>query len=503
MTPTLPPSRQQKSFRQLWILLGIFTACRVILLLFAPHQDPSEARYAEISRKMVETGDWITPQHLYGVPFWAKPPLSMWLSGLGMEIFGVNEFGSRVFIFLAAIGVLFLVGRFAWRQWSPVAGVAAALILMGMPVFFYCSAAVMTDLALTAGITLAMIAFRLAIQNSSKLWFYAFFTGIAIGLLAKGPLTLIIVAPPLIGWLTFSKQWNRSWKAIPWISGTGLMLALVLPWYVMAEQKTPGFLEYFLIGEHWNRFVHSGWAGDLYGTAHAEPVGTIWLYALLGTFPWCLGFLAIPFRHWKNFRAWSLENDGLGLFLMLWAVWPILFFTPARNIISTYPLPAIPAIALLLAQIFYNRSESPKPVSRFHPLPPSLIGLCLALMTWAIVVTLISPNRSPKSSERDVVRLFKILSQPGDSLVYYGRRKYSAEFYSSGKALNTRSPETLAQLLTDSRTLYAAIDPRTFSKLPLPIRQQFQAVGKTAGKTRLYREISASSAETLTAEFAQ
>ena len=73
-------------------------------------------------------------------------------------------------------------------------------------------------------------------------------------------------------------QWKRAWKSVPWVSGTLLMLALALPWYVLAENKTPGFLDYFIVGEHWKRFVIKGWQGDLYGNAHSETPGTIWVY---------------------------------------------------------------------------------------------------------------------------------------------------------------------------------------------------------------------------------
>ena len=40
-----------------------------------PLSDTTEARYAEVARKMLELGDWITQWYEYGVPFWAKPPL--------------------------------------------------------------------------------------------------------------------------------------------------------------------------------------------------------------------------------------------------------------------------------------------------------------------------------------------------------------------------------------------------------------------------------------------
>ena len=48
---------------------------RLLDMVVVPLTDPTEGRYAEIARKMVETGNWITPQFDYGVPFWAKPCL--------------------------------------------------------------------------------------------------------------------------------------------------------------------------------------------------------------------------------------------------------------------------------------------------------------------------------------------------------------------------------------------------------------------------------------------
>jgi 4-amino-4-deoxy-L-arabinose transferase-like glycosyltransferase len=76
---------------------------RGILNAIVPLMDKTEARYAEIARIMQETNNYITPQIDYGVPFWAKPPLSTWLSALSMEVFGVNEFAVRLPYLLATI----------------------------------------------------------------------------------------------------------------------------------------------------------------------------------------------------------------------------------------------------------------------------------------------------------------------------------------------------------------------------------------------------------------
>src|SRR5579862_9906602 len=97
----------------LWWSLALMFVARLICSAVVPLTDTTEARYGEIARKMLETGDWITPQHDYGVPFWAKPPLSTWLSAFSMKVFGVNEFAARLPELLLAIGMLALV----W-QWT-------------------------------------------------------------------------------------------------------------------------------------------------------------------------------------------------------------------------------------------------------------------------------------------------------------------------------------------------------------------------------------------------
>ena len=74
-----------------------------------PLFDNTESRYAEIARKMVETHIWVMPQYHYGVPFWAKPPLSTWSSAVTMEIFGINEFAVRLSSFIFSLGIFWLV----------------------------------------------------------------------------------------------------------------------------------------------------------------------------------------------------------------------------------------------------------------------------------------------------------------------------------------------------------------------------------------------------------
>ena len=89
---------------------------RAYLNYVIPLMDKTEARYAEISRIMAETNDWIVLQIDYGIPFWAKPPLSTWLSASSVTLFGENEFTLRLPYLIITMIITFLLGRYALQK---------------------------------------------------------------------------------------------------------------------------------------------------------------------------------------------------------------------------------------------------------------------------------------------------------------------------------------------------------------------------------------------------
>ena len=140
-----------------WIL-AIVVLLRLATMGLYPLTDTTEARYAEVARKMAELGDWVTPWYEYGVPFWAKPPLSNWVTAASIKLFGVNEFAARLPHFLLAVAIAWLVWDWVGRKSKREALLTIAL-LCGTMLYFVAAAAVMTDMALALGTTLAMRGF--------------------------------------------------------------------------------------------------------------------------------------------------------------------------------------------------------------------------------------------------------------------------------------------------------------------------------------------------------
>lgn len=447
--------------------LGVLFLIRVIGMFTIPFTDTTEARYTEIARKMVETGDWITPQFDYGIPFWGKPPLHTWLSALGMEVFGVNAFGARVFIFVTALTLLLFFAQWLARYSTPRTALYGVAVLYSSGLFYGASAFVMTDMAMTFGTTLAMVGIWYTVQPTdgqpaaASLWGYLVFVGVAIGLLAKGPVALVLILIPLGLW-SLKPANARRLKRLPWFRGSLLCLALTLPWYVLAELKTPGFLNYFLIGEHFERFTVPDWQGDLYGSGHERAKGAIWGGWLIAFFPWSLALIGLLFALPCVVGAFRKDDTGLRTYLLLWAISPMILFTPAANILAAYVLPGLPAASALLVLLWGDvfglkdkaGTRSFTPVSRFF----FGLGLTIPVVVFlpVSILAVTHPAFLNLKSQRELVA-FVTERNPEATLTYVGFKSYSGQFYTQGQAQSVPDLNAASSLLSNGKPDVLAI----------------------------------------------
>lgn len=447
------------------ITVFLILLLRLILNAIVPLMDKTEARYSEIGRIMAETGNFTTPQIDYGVPFWAKPPLSTWLTAISINIFGVNEFAARLPSFLIAVAAILLVQRFVPKD-SPK--YLAAFILLTLPEFLLHAGVVSTDMSLLICITLMMASFWEALNGGKSYWKYLFFVAAGFGFLAKGPIILLLTAPPLLFWTAIFREYRGLFFKLPWLIGIAIMLAIAAPWYYFAEKATPGFLDYFLVGEHIKRYTDPSWKGDKYGFPKVQPVGIIWVFLVGFALPWIIAVLG---KLWADRK--SIRGSKWLCYLVLWAFWTPVFFTVSKSLIHTYTLPSMPALALLT--IYYWDRINQK----------IFIKLALILPVAATLILITSPliNTFQKIGNTDK---FIIQQTDGTLPVYsYSTKSYSSQFYTGGKVKQANHDE-IAEKIRHGEKFYLIIKKQDSSSLLKEYGTRFKNI-RTEKKKLLLR----------------
>ena len=452
------------------IILVIF---RFFLTGFIPLLDKTEARYAEIARLMYETNEWIVLQIDYGIPFWAKPPLSTWLSAISINLFGVNEIASRLPSFLLCIVILIILGKLVKKSGSSF--YLPAFILLTTPEFLIHLGVVSTDVTLTFSITLIMLSFWKAMLNDKKTyWNYLFFFAIGLGLLSKGPIAIILTGPPIFIWcLLDKKRWKQVFTRLPWLIGVLITGITAIPWYILTEKKTPGFIDYFVVGEHFKRFLDTSWKGDLYGFAKTLPIGMIWVFLFIFAFPWIqILFVAL----WKNRK--NIFKDSWVSFLVLWLFWIPVFFTFTKSGLHTYILPSVIPMALLL--IFYWGEFKEKVLLRLGLVFPTLVIFAfLVLLFSGQFKTFLNTDKFLLKHQQNDIASEQI------PIYYWFDKTYSSQFYSSGKVKTIKNLEELDSVLTHQDSLLFTILKKRENAIPEKYKNKFTFL-ESNQKTSIY-----------------
>ena len=310
--------------------------------------EPDEGRYAQIPREMLARGDWVVP-HLQSEPYLDKPPLLYWLVMASYSLFGVSEASARLIPALAVHGTILLVYLFGRRSLGERSAFWGALFLAVAPGFSGMARLLTMDGLLTFWVTLTLLAAFEAVRGDRfKVgWWYLAAAAAGFGVLTKGPVPLLLLAPPL--WL--HRRLTGNAVAIGWkhIAGfLGVIAAVNAPWYAGIFLREPIFLRYFFWEHNILRFVKP--------FDHLQPV---WYYApivLAGLLPatTLLWSFARHLASGDEARA-AGRTSALGFWLLA-GIWCVFFFSMSGCKLPTYILPAFPCLLLALGD-FVARTD--------------------------------------------------------------------------------------------------------------------------------------------------
>jgi 4-amino-4-deoxy-L-arabinose transferase-like glycosyltransferase len=240
--------------------------------------------------------------------------------------------------------------------------------------FFLFARIVIFDMTLTFFTSIALFEFYRATvteNQSERLWrCLIMYAAMALATLVKGPIGIAIPGMVIFCYLLITRKW-RLLGEIHLILGALVFCAIVAPVYLRAEFENPGYLRYFLWEENVLRFF----------TPHFQR-GQAWYYYViviaLGYLPWSVLIPSTVIAHWKKNQI-----EDRDLFLTLWIVLPLLFFSLSSSKLPHYVLPIFPPLAILTAARLMEIVQAPGSPSRW------LLGLPL-LVSVSVVFHLVA-----------------------------------------------------------------------------------------------------------------
>jgi len=337
-----------------------------------------EPRFAQAAREMLDRGDLVVPT-FGGQNRYDKPILIYWCTMASYRLLGVNEQAARLPSNVAAALAAMLLAWAARRRYGPGAGAVAGLLL-AVTVTFHIEARGCTADAvmLLPGLAALIALVELWHGRGGRGYAAILWLGLALGMLAKGPVVPAFALAMVLTWWGMTRTWHRWeiwaagillvlgwWRlgplvlalpaavaviellaqahtrrrlaALRWWWGVPLLLVIVLPWAIAAYHATDG--AFFEVGVGRHVVARSLTALESHG-------GFPGFYAITGplaAFPWFL--LLIPVAR-VLVRAWPVDSETR--MLAAWVVGPLVMLELVQTKLVHYWMLSYPAAILLI-----------------------------------------------------------------------------------------------------------------------------------------------------------
>ena len=376
-----------------------------------------EPRYAQIAREMLTEHDKVCDQlhvdmiprslHrvdiensyrcllagtvtpiLYGQPWLEKPALYYWRAMGFFREFGVSDWSARLPSSSGSAFLILLVFLHL-RRFRPGGHLDAALITLSTVAMLAFSRGASTDMQLAAPFCIGMLGWYAWYETGKKFWLFDLYFFGAAATLAKGPVAPFLALAIIFLFTALRREWTLLRRTI-WMPGIILYLIMVLPWYIAVQRHNPTFVTEFFLEHNLERFATNRYQ-------HHQAVYYYLVVLIIGLIPWTVlalralvDALQISFAEWKvrrqpvRYLGHSRAGDAFPEFLVLWCIFPIIFFSFSGSKLPGYILPSIPPLTILTGDYLYR--------SRRNGLAPWLLWSHAVLCGIMVFVLTLAPQ---------------------------------------------------------------------------------------------------------------
>ena len=404
---------------------------------------PDEGRYVGVAWEMLRSGQAWVPM-LDGMPYFHKPPLFYWITAAAMQAFGASALVARAAPWLGAVATTAGLFLFVRRWVGEAQAWTVAAVLATLPLFFGGAQFANLDMLVAACIALTILAAAHAtlLQDAGMRWrapLAAAYAFAAAGVLAKGLIGVVLPGLVLIVWALLARRTRGVSRMAAWWPGWCLLLAIAAPWFVAMQSRYPGFLHYFFVVQHFERFTGSAFN-------NGQPM---WFYPavlLAGCLPWWPWLL-------RRGPLVSTAHGDVRLLMMTWAAGIVVFFSLPHSKLVGYVLPALAPLAALIGD-----AASTAPVRRQRATLALAAFVCVAGSVAAHYV-------QPKSLAR-IGATLQAQHRAGEPVVFIGSYYFDVPFYARLDAPAFVVDAWTAQDLARDSWRRELVDAQAFARSP-------------------------------------
>jgi 4-amino-4-deoxy-L-arabinose transferase-like glycosyltransferase len=379
------------NWKRILLYLSIFSI--YVLGFFIDIMDVDAAQYASMSREMLETGNFLSVYDT-GIPYLDKPPFLFWISSLSVHLFGVNGFGYRFPSFLFGLLAIYSTYKLARRYYSEETSFLASLMLATCQGFFLMMHDVRTDTMLMGAVVFSIWQLDEWLESRKLLPFFLGFTGIAIGMMTKGPIGLLVPCFAL-GAQVFAKREFSLLLRWEYIFGILLIAIFLFPmsWGLYQQfDMHPETVVNGKSGASGLRFFY--WTqsfGRITGESPWDNGATVFflLQNMLWSFlPWILffipGWFSAMLRFIKDGGKLATEREviSLGGFTLSYLALGMSKYQLPHYIFVAFPLAAIIAAKYLSRLIEEKQTKLLSRLFTSHTIILSLIWVALGILLF-------------------------------------------------------------------------------------------------------------------------
>jgi 4-amino-4-deoxy-L-arabinose transferase-like glycosyltransferase len=403
------------------LAVSLFTLLYGLVPIFGGDQlglvGADEPRYAQVAREMLaahsavchETNSKMVPRSLrptdirnsvhcvfggtvtpilYGKPWLEKPALYYWRAMSFFKEFGVSDWSARLPSTTGALALIILI-FLHMRRFRPGGHLDAALITATCVGIVAFARGASTDMQLAAPFCIGMLGWYAWYETGKKFWLFDLYFFGAAATLAKGPIAPFLALTIILLFAGLRREWSLLRRTI-WLPGVLLYLVMVLPWYIAVQRRNPTFYKLFFLEHNLERFATNRYQ-------HHQPFWYYFGVLLLALMPWTViavralvDSIQVSIAEWKvrhnpqHYLGHTRAGDAFPEFLVLWALFPIVFFSFSGSKLPGYILPSIPPLTILAADY----------LNRMRPcgLPKWLIWSHAAICAILVFVLVLAPQ---------------------------------------------------------------------------------------------------------------